>query len=120
MIVDDDRNEFTARRASQVIDAAIAIALLVAGTSSNFSFSSLKTMFCGANGIRVDGSGNKIMMGDASVLYYDQGKKGFPGVEVASGNTVSFAQQPFIATDAPGPRYGGAGEITVNVSQKVN
>ena len=97
-----------------------AIGLLVAGTSSNLSFSSLKTMFCGANGIRVDGSGNKIMMGDASVLYYDQGKKGFPGVEVASGNTVSFAQQPFIATDAPGPRYGGAGEITVNVSQKVN
>ena len=97
-----------------------AIGLLVAGTSSNLSFSSLKTMFCGANGIRVDGSGNKIMLGDASVLYYDQGKKGFPGVEVASGNTVSFAQQPFIATDAPGPRYGGAGEITVNVSQKVN
>jgi hypothetical protein len=97
-----------------------SIGLLVAGTSSNLSFSSIKTMFCGANGLRVDGSGNRITVADASVLYYDQGRKGFPGVEVAAGNTMSFAQQPFIATDALGSAYGGAGEINVSVSQKVN
>lgn len=97
-----------------------AIGLLVAGTSSNLSFSSLKTMFCGANGIRVDGSGNRLYFADASVLYYDQGKKGFPGVEVASKNYASFAQTPFVVTNGVGPQYGGAGEISVSVSQKVN
>lgn len=97
-----------------------AIGLLVAGTSSNLSFSSLKTMFCGANGIRVDGSGNKLTFGDATVLYYDQGKKGFPAVEVAANNSASFAQKPFIATNGLGSAYGGSGEILVSVSSKVN
>lgn len=97
-----------------------SIGLLVAGTSSNLSFSSIKTMFCGANGLRVDGSGNKITVGDASVLYYDQGRKGFPGVEVAANNTMSFAQKPFIATNGAGSPYGGGGEIRVSLSEKVN
>jgi len=97
-----------------------SIGLLVAGTSSNLSFSSIKTMFCGANGLRVDGSGNKISIADASVLYYDQGKKGFPGVEVAANNTMSFAQTPYIATNGLGSAYGGGGEISVSVAQKVN
>ena len=97
-----------------------SIGLLVAGTSSNLSFSSIKTMFCGANGLRVDGSGNKIAVADATVLYYDQGRKGFPGVEVAANNTMSFAQRPFIATNGAGPQYGGSGEIRVAVSEKVN
>jgi hypothetical protein len=97
-----------------------SIGLLVAGTSSNLSFSSIKTMFCGANGLRVDGLGNRISINDASVLYYDQSRKGFPAVEVAANNTLMFGQQPFIVTNAIGPQYGGAGEITAAVAQKVN
>jgi hypothetical protein len=77
-------------------------------------------MFCGANGLRVDGSGNRISIADATVLYYDQSRKGFPGVEVAANNTMSFAQKPYIATNGLGSAYGGAGEINVSVSQKVN
>jgi hypothetical protein len=101
-------------------DSDSSVGLLVAGTSSNLSFSSIKTMFCGANGLRVDGSGNRITIGDASVLYYNQGRKGFPAVEVAANNTMVFGQQPFIVTNAIGPQYGGAGEITTPVAQKVN
>lgn len=97
-----------------------SIGLLVAGTSSNLSFSSIKTMFCGANGLRVDGSGNRINIGDASVLYYDQGRKGFPAVEVATNNILTFSQTPFIVTNAIGPQYGGGGEVRVAVSEKVN
>lgn len=97
-----------------------SVCLNVSGTSSNLSFGSLKTMFCGANGIRVDGSGNRVNINDASVLYYDQGSKGFPAVEVATGNTVSFSQAPFIATNTIGLPFGGSGDIFMPTFNKIN
>jgi hypothetical protein len=97
-----------------------SIGLLVAGTSSNLSFSSIKTMFCGANGLRVDGSGNRITVGDTTILYYDQGRKGFPAIEVAVNNEMSIAQKPYIATNGLGSQYGGSGNIYVSTREKVN
>lgn len=93
-----------------------SVGLLITGTSSIISFTSLKTLFCGANGIRVDGSGNTITVSDATILYHDQSGSGFAAVEVAANNRVEIGQKPFIVTAAPavGGKYAGAGRIAVD------
>jgi hypothetical protein len=93
-----------------------SVGLLVAGTSSIISFGSLKTSFCGSNGVRIDGTANRVSFSDLAILYYDQSGTSFPAVEVAANNFVQIALQPFIITAAPGigPKYGGAGRISVD------
>jgi hypothetical protein len=93
-----------------------SVGVIVAGTSSILTFTSLKTAFCGSNGVRVDGTANRLSFSDLSVLYYDQAGTSFPAVEVAVNNFVQIALQPFIITAAPGvgPKYGGAGRISVD------
>lgn len=91
-----------------------SIGLRLAGTSSVLSFSSLKPSFCGANGIRVDGSNNIVTISDATILYYDRYSGGFPAVEVANTNRVSFGQKPYMVTTGTGGKYGGAGRISVD------
>jgi hypothetical protein len=93
-----------------------SVGVIVAGTSSILSFGSLKTSFCGSNGVRVDGTANRLSFSDLAILYYDQGGTSFPAVEVAANNNVQIALQPFIITAAPGigPKYGGAGRLSVD------
>lgn len=90
-------------------------AIFIQGSNNSITFVNTTSALSSQNAVRVEGTGNVLTFSGRTHLYnFNQIADFFPAVEVLSGNTVSFYEQPEISGDGgTGGSYGGAGTIKI-------
>ncbi|HET6807281.1 MAG TPA: glycosyl hydrolase family 28-related protein [Frateuria sp.] len=94
---------------------ASSVGLFVQGSNSNLTATNFRSDRSDDNGIRVDGTGNVVLLSGEIALYnFNQSAAGFPAIEAADGNTIRIDTLPITSGGGLGPRYSSTGQIFVD------
>lgn len=97
-----------------VTGSPTSIALAVLGSNNIYDFCNLKVNVCYESAIQLFNSGNFFRITNLIIQLYDQHGIGKAAVDVASGNDIYISNAPKIEGSGGGPKYAGAGVISVD------